>query len=110
MRFKSNRAWLFAVALCTFAAISLLAQDRDDWGRRDDSHRAQYIHANISGGTGNGKCTFEVVVTGVADVQIRGDKGRLVSIDGAPVEWRRLDCNQPLPTSAHDLDFKGVDG
>lgn len=111
MRSIAYRAWLVAIALCAFAPVSLLAQDRDDWGRHnDDSHRTQYIHANVSGGTGNGKCTFEVVVYGVADVQIRGDEGRLVSIDGAPVEWRRLDCNQPLPTSANDFHFSGVDG
>jgi len=100
-----------ALALLAFAPFSLSAQDRDDWGRHnDDSRRSQYIHANISGGTGNGKCTFEVVVYGVAEVQIRGDEGRLVSMDGAPAEWRRLDCNQPLPFSANDFHFSGVDG
>jgi hypothetical protein len=111
MRPKAYWLWLVAFALLAFAPLSLSAQDRDDWGRGSDAtHRTQYIHANISGGTGNGKCTFEVVVYGIADVQIRGDEGRLVSIDGAPVEWRRLDCNQPLPSSANDFDFKGVDG
>jgi hypothetical protein len=111
MNSKAYRAWLVGLALLVCAPLSLFAQDRDDWGRHDDnSHRSQYIHANISGGTGNGKCTFEVVVYGVAEVQIRGDEGRLVSIDGAPAEWRRLDCNQPVPTSTRDFDFKGVDG
>lgn len=111
MRSKAYRAWLVAVALCTFAPFSLSAQDRDDWGKHpDDSHRAQYIHANISGGTGNGKCTFEVVVAGVADVEIRGDQGRLISVDGAPAEWRRLDCNQPMPASTNDFHFSGKDG
>ena len=87
MRFGSCRAWLVAVALFASAPFSLSAQDRDDWGRHADvSHRAQYIHANISGGSGNGKCTFEVVVTGVADVEIRGDEGRLISIDGARLQ------------------------
>lgn len=111
MKSKRYRVWLIAFAVIAFTQLSLLAQDRDDWGRRgDDSHRAQSIHANISGGAGNGKCTFEVVVTGVAEVQIRGDEGRLISIDGAPAEWRRLDCNQPLPSSAYDFHFSGVDG
>ena len=111
MRFNAYRACLVALVLLAFAPFSLLAQEHGDWGRPADSaNRSQYIHANISGGTGNGKCTFEVVVYGVGEVQIRGDEGRLVSIDGAPVEWRRLDCNRPLPTTAHDFDFKGVDG
>jgi hypothetical protein len=110
MRFKAFRAWLVAVALCAVAPISLLAQDRDDWGRHNDAGRSQYIHATISGGTGNGKCTFEVVVTGVAEVEVRGDEARLISLDGAPAEWRRLDCNQPLPSTADDFHFSGVDG
>lgn len=111
MKSKAYRAWLVALAFLAFAPFSLSAQDRDDWGRHnDDAHRSQYIHANISGGTGNGKCTFEVVVTGVAEVQIRGDEGRLISLDGAPAEWRRLDCNQPLPSAANDFHFSGVDG
>ena len=110
MRSKAFRVWLIAFACSVLAPISLFTQDRDDWGRRDNTNRSQYIHANVSGGTGNGKCTFEVVVYGVADVLIRGDEGRLVSIDGAPAEWRRLDCNQPLPTSAKDFHFSGVDG
>src|SRR6516225_10203517 len=111
MRFNAYRACLVALALLAFAPFSLLAQEHGDWGRpTDNANRSQYIRANVSGGTGNGKCTFEVVVYGVAEVQIRGDEGRLVSIDGAPAEWRRLDCNQPLPLSANDFHFSGVDG
>ena len=111
MKSRSYRAWLVALALLTLAPVSPLAQDRDDWGRSSAStNRTQYTHATVSGGTGNGKCTFEVVVYGVAEVQIRGDEGRLLSIDGTPAEWRRLDCNQPLPLSANDFHFSGVDG
>jgi hypothetical protein len=111
MRLKPYKSFLIALAVTTFSAFSVSAQDRDDWGRHgDDSHRAQTIHATVSGGTGNGKCTFEVVVAGVAEVQVRGDEGRLISLDGAPAEWRRLDCNQPLPQSANDFHFSGVDG
>ena len=111
MRSKTYGACVMALALLAFAPFSLSAQDRDDWGRHnDDSRRSQYIHANISGGSGNGKCTFEVVVAGVADVEIRGDEGRLISIDGAPAQWRRLDCNQPLPSSTNNFHFSGVDG
>jgi hypothetical protein len=108
---KTYRASLIALTLFAFAAISLLAQDRDDWQRHNNGGNAsQTIRANISGGSGNGKCTFEVMVYGVAEVQIRGDEGRLVSLDGSPVEWRRLNCNQALPYSANDFHFSGVDG
>jgi hypothetical protein len=35
------------------------------------------IRANIRGGGGDGKCTFEVEVDKVAEVEIRGDQGYL---------------------------------
>ncbi len=73
--------------------------------------QTQMINARISGnGNGNGKCTFEVVVQGRAEVQIRGNQGRLVTESGAPATWRRLDCNQALPPNPANFKFSGVDG
>jgi hypothetical protein len=68
------------------------------------------IRANIRGGGGDGKCTFEVVVDGAAEVQIRGDQGSLRTISGAPARWVRLDCNQALPPNPSDFRFQGIDG
>jgi hypothetical protein len=68
------------------------------------------IRANIRGGGGDGKCTFEVIVDGVAEVQIRGDQGSLRTLEGAPARWVRLDCNQPFPSNPADFSFRGVDG
>ncbi|MGH9697763.1 MAG: hypothetical protein ACRD5Z_26720, partial [Bryobacteraceae bacterium] len=68
------------------------------------------IRANIRGGGGDGKCTFEVVVDGAAEVQIRGDQGSLRTLSGAPARWVRLDCNQPLPSNPSDFRFQGIDG
>lgn len=69
------------------------------------------IDARMAGKAGDeGKCTFEVVVQGSADVQIRGSQGRLVTESGNPAQWRRLDCNEPLPYSAGNFKFKGIDG
>jgi hypothetical protein len=68
------------------------------------------IRANIRGGGGDGKCTFEVEVDKVAEVEIRGDQGYLRTISGREARWRRLDCNQPLPSSPNDFKFKGIDG
>ncbi len=84
----------------------------DDWanGNNNWGGHFQSIHARVSGGGGSGKCTFEVVVNGVADVEIRGDQGRLRTISGNPPQWRRLDCNQPLPLNPNDFRFTGVDG
>jgi hypothetical protein len=48
------------------------------------------IRANIRGGGGDGKCTFEVVVDGAAEVQIRGDQGSLRTLSGAPARCHRI--------------------
>jgi hypothetical protein len=72
--------------------------------------QGQPFRARISGGGGDGKCTFEVEVDGVAEVTIRGDQGYLQTISGNPARWRRLDCNQPMPGNPADFRFRGVDG
>jgi hypothetical protein len=74
------------------------------------SAQTQTIQARIKGGGGNGKCTFEVVVNGSAEVQIRGNQGTLRTISGQPATWRRLDCNQTLPRNPNNFRFAGVDG
>jgi hypothetical protein len=72
--------------------------------------RDQFIQARISGSGGGGKCTFEVVIDGAADVEIRGSEGRLRWVGGGGLSWRRLDCNQPLPRNPNNFRFKGIDG
>ncbi len=68
------------------------------------------IQAQITGGNGSGKCTFEVRVDGVANVQIRGNQGYLQTKAGMPAQWVRLKCNQPLPRNPNNFRFAGVDG
>jgi hypothetical protein len=68
------------------------------------------IQASINGAGGYGKCTFEVVVDGTADVQIQGDRGYLNTLSGRPAIWRRLDCNQPLPRHAENFQFRAIHG
>jgi hypothetical protein len=84
-----------------FAANLLIAVS--GWGQAT-------IMAQITGGGGNGKCTFEVRVDGVADVQIRGNQGFLQTKAGMPAQWVRLKCNQPLPRNPNNFRFAGVDG
>lgn len=72
--------------------------------------QGERIRANIRGGGGDGKCTFEVEVDGAADVEIRGDQGVLRTLNGAQARWIRLDCNQPLPSHPDSFRFKGIDG
>ena len=71
---------------------------------------SQAFNAQITGGGGSGKCTFEVRVDGVANVQIRGGQGFLQTKSGMPAQWVRLKCNQPLPRNPNNFRFQGVDG
>lgn len=68
------------------------------------------IQANVTGGGGSGKCTFEIRTGGVAEVDIRGSQGRVRPISGGPAQWVRLKCNQPLPMRPNNFRFKGIDG
>jgi hypothetical protein len=72
--------------------------------------QAQYdrMRANMRGN--DNKCTFEVRVDGIAEVEIHGDYGVLRTIEGGRAEWRRLDCGGHLPNNPGDFRFKGVDG
>ena len=74
------------------------------------AQRTQPFRASITGGGGNGKCTIEVVVDGVAIVEISGDQGRLITTSGQPSEWRRFQCNQRMPLDPYDFRFRGIDG
>jgi hypothetical protein len=64
----------------------------------------------VGGGGDRGKCTIEVVVDGIAEVEIRGDQGIIRNIEGRPAEWRRFQCNAPLPLNPAEFRFAGVDG
>jgi hypothetical protein len=66
--------------------------------------------ADIRGGGGNGKCTIEVEVDGVAEVIIDRDMGYLRTVEGQPATWRRFVCNQPMPSNPNNFRFRGIDG
>ena len=68
------------------------------------------FRAQIRGGGDHGKCTIEVDVDGVAEIEIQGDQGRKRTLSGNPAGWRRMECNQPLPPNPVDFRFSGVDG
>ncbi len=57
-----------------------------------------------------GKCTIEVEVDNAAEVEIRGDRGRIRTLAGQPATWRRFECTDPLPPNPSDFKFSGVDG
>ncbi len=67
--------------------------------------------ATVRGGGGNtGKCTIEVEVDGVAEVGVKGSRGRIRTLAGAPARWRRFECDAALPNQVSDFRFRGLDG
>jgi hypothetical protein len=67
--------------------------------------------ATFAGNGGiTGKCAIEVYVDGSAEVEIRGDRGRLRTLNGQPAQWRRFVCTGPMPANPGEFRFIGVDG
>jgi hypothetical protein len=63
-----------------------------------------------AGSSDRGKCTLEVVVDGVAQVEIRGATASLRTVSGQPAQWRRFECNAAMPANPTNFRFAGVDG
>lgn len=76
------------------------------WGSGEDTRRAE-----IRGRAGEwGKCTIEVEVDGVAEIEIREDVGRIRTLQGQPSTWRRFVCNTMMPRNPYEFRFRGIDG
>ncbi len=58
----------------------------------------------------NGVCTVDVIVDGVAEVEISGDVGRLRTVSGQPAAWRRFECSGPLPRNPVEFRVAPVRG
>lgn len=97
MKSKNRTVWIRAAAGLVLAA-PIFAQ------------RVAIFHAQIRDGRGHGKCTIEVNVDGVAEIEIRGDEGRMRTLSGAASTWRRMECTAPLPLNPLEFHFRGVDG
>src|SRR5438445_11786321 len=63
-----------------------------------------------NGSLDQGKCTIEVMVDGVAEVEVRGDTANLRNLSGQPAQWRRFECTARMPFNPVDFRFAGVDG
>src|ERR1044071_9474408 len=94
---KSDRLFI-GVAGCLVLAAPMFSQ-------QVATYRAQ-----MRGGGDHGKCTIEVDVDGVAEIEIQGDLGRMRTLSGNPARWPRMECNQPLPQNPQGFRFSGVDG
>ena len=90
-----------------FVAIAVFASIAGSGGAQTYSRRATAM-SGVS--RDRGKCTIEVVVDGAAEVEVRGDTANLRNLAGQPPQWRRFECNGPLPPNPVDFRFAGVDG
>jgi hypothetical protein len=66
--------------------------------------------AEIRGGGGGGKCTVEVDVDDVAEVEISGNRAQIRTYAGGPARIVRFVCNQAMPAIPYEFRFEGVDG
>ena len=57
-----------------------------------------------------GKCTIEVNVDDVAEVDIAGDRYRIRTLSGQPSVARRFVCSSVMPRRMRDFRFRGIDG
>ena len=60
--------------------------------------------------TNHGKCTIEVDVDDIVEIDIGGDTGRIRTLAGAPGAWRRFECSGPIPAQPNGFRFQGVNG
>jgi hypothetical protein len=75
---------------------------------------AQTVQQNaIVRGGGNGRegsCTVELLVDGVAEVEIRGANGQVRNLGGGAPQWRRFECTGVLPPNPADFRFQPMNG
>ena len=69
------------------------------WAQRVTDRRT----ADIRGGGGDGKCTIEVQVDEVADVEVSGRNVSIRTLSGAPSSIRRFQCNQEMPSNPYEF-------
>jgi|SRR6185437_9866405 len=75
------------------------------------AQNAQRSATMVGGGSPDrGKCTVEVTVDGVAQVEIRGTSATLRTLSGQPAQWRRFECTGAMPANPANFRFSGVDG
>jgi hypothetical protein len=69
------------------------------------------FQGRITGGSGDrGKCTIDVVVDGVVEVEVSGINGRMRAVNGAAPQWRRLQCNMAMPPNPGEFRFSPQEG
>ncbi|MEQ1886142.1 MAG: hypothetical protein ABL967_13845 [Bryobacteraceae bacterium] len=77
------------------------------------AQQGQQFRASITGNPSDtrGKCTIEVVVDTIAEIEVRGDTAMMYNVGGGQQpRWVRFQCNAPMPLVPLNFRFQGVDG
>jgi hypothetical protein len=99
MNKRITKLWIGLACGALFAAPAFAQRGRDVFRARI-----------VPGGGDRDRCIAEVDVDSSAEVEIRGDEGRLRTTGGSEATWRRLECTAPLPPNPREFRFSGVDG
>lgn len=89
-------------------ALTLILAGSTLCAQRVTDTKTAELRGSNSGG--EGKCTLEVEVDGVAEVEISGGRAQIRTLSGSPSSFRRFECNQQMPLNPNDFRFKGIDG
>lgn len=95
--------------LCGLVAAAALSCTMAPASAQDIQQRRATITGNAN--ETRGKCTIEVVVDTVAEIEIRGDQATMRNVSGGQLpRWVRFQCNAPMPIVPLGFRFSGVDG
>lgn len=90
---------LAPVALCAGFCAAAFSQSYDTF------------RAEITGTSSDrGKCTIEVVIDGVAEIEVSAKQAGMRTLSGARSAWKRLDCNMAIPPKPADFRFSPAKG
>ena len=102
--------WLM-VGLAAGSALTPLVAFQGPGGRLSPAVPPVARRASMKGSGGaRGKCTVEVVVDGVAEIEIQGDNALLQTLQGQPASWVRFECTDALPRLPDAFKFTGIEG
>ncbi len=100
-----RRNWVHGI-LSVLAAAAIAGTMAPTGAAQDVSMRA-YLRGM---GVDHGKCTVEVEVDNVVEIDFSADNGRIRTLSGQPGIWRRFECSGPIPARPAGFRFQGVDG
>ena len=87
-------------------SVMVVAGARCLFGQTDQMAAA---YKGIGDGS-HGKCTVDLVVDGVVELEIRGNNLRMRTLSGQPARGRRFECSGPVPLHPANFRFDPQEG